>query len=62
MAIQQRADDAAAEYTGECFVVFVRMPLRDYFITHDETADMQTVGIGRTTTETSIVWREGILK
>lgn len=41
---------------------FMCMPVCDNFVTHNETANMQAVGIGRTTSETSIVWRVGILK
>ena len=56
MAIEQRADDSAIQNARKRFVFRFRFPFRDNSITARETADVQTIGVGRSAAPTSISW------
>lgn len=62
VTIQQRSDDPAVQNAGECFVLLLRLPLRNDFIALSKAANMQSIRIGGTTTKASVVRRVRFLK
>lgn len=62
MTVKQGADDSTAQHSFKRFVLFARLPLSNYLIALSEAANVQAVRIGRSTTETCIVWSVGFLK
>lgn len=69
MAIQQRADNAAIQYSVERFVFFLRLPLSNHFAACSrfievlwKTADVQTIRVSRPTTPAGILRRVLFLK
>ena len=62
MTIEQSADDSPAEYSRKRFVFLLRLPIRDDFITFDETADVQAIRIRWAATKACVVRRVFFLK
>ncbi len=61
MAVEQRADNSAAEHSRKRFLVGFRLPVSDYFLALWKAADVQPFFICRATTKTLHVWRVGFL-
>ena len=64
MAIEQRPDDAAIQYSTERFVFFLRVPLSDNFTACSrfigvlwKTSDVQTIRVSRTAAPAGILRR-----
>ena len=56
MTVEQRADDAAAQHSFERLVFLAGLPLRDNLIAIRKAANVQTLRISGTATETREIW------
>lgn len=61
MAVEESADNAAAQHSFKCFVFLARLPLGDYFIAVGKAANMQALRICRPATETGVLGSVGFL-
>ena len=61
VTIEQRPDDAAAQHSGERFLISLRLKRRDDFIAAREASNVQALLIRRATTKARIVWRVSFL-
>ena len=62
VTIKQRPNDPATEHAGEGLLISLRLKLGNYLIAFDKAADVQTLFVGWTTSETGVVWGVGFLK
>ncbi len=62
MAIEQRADDAAIQYSGKSLILFLWFPFCYDFAVFRKTANMQTVRVRRPAAPAGIVRRVLFLK
>ena len=62
MTIQQRADDAAAQHSGKCFLISRRLKGRHDFITLGKAANVQALFIRWSTSKARHAGRVGFLE